>query len=145
MKIGSSIPSTNGPSSLYSQSRQRHKRQISDTEVWVRHGAVALQPINTPCTLWALRQSGTMTMNGTEDLAPHDAVVSEFTDLADRAPAERIRSQIREHRGSQRTCEGDAAGGARGYRKQMADELKRQLTGERRQGQTERRYETSIN
>jgi len=72
VKIGSSISSTYGLSSLFSQSGQRNKQQTSDTEVGVRQSGAALQPSSTPTsisnTMWALQSSGTATMDGTEAL-----------------------------------------------------------------------------
>ncbi|MBB3539814.1 MULTISPECIES: hypothetical protein [unclassified Rhizobium] len=137
MKIGSSISSTYGLSNLFSQSGQRNKQQTSDTEVSVRQSGAALQPSSTPTsissTMWALQASGTVTMDGTEDPAKarHDAVVSEFTDLANKTPAERIRDSILKSLG---ITEDELASMPPEQReaieKQIADELKRQLTGD---------------
>jgi len=137
MKISSSISSTYGLSNLFSQSGQRNKQQTSDTEVSVRQSGAALQPSSTPTsissTMWALQASGTVTMDGTEDPAKarHDAVVSEFTDLANKSPAERIRDSILKSLG---ITEDELASMPPEQReaieKQIADELKRQLTGD---------------
>jgi len=137
MKIGSSISSTYGLSNLFSQSGQRNKQQTGDTEVSVRQSGAALQPSSTPTsissTMWALQASGTVTMDGTEDPAKarHDAVVSEFTDLAGKTPAERIRDSILKSLG---ITEDELASMPPEQReaieKQIADELKRQLTGD---------------
>ncbi|EPE98958.1 hypothetical protein [Rhizobium grahamii] len=137
MKIGSSISSTYGLSNLFSQSGQRSKQQSSDTEVGVRQSGAALQPSSTPTsissTMWALQASATVTMDGTEDPAKarHDAVVSEFTDLANKTPAERIRDSILKSLG---ITEDELASMPPEQReaieKQIADELKRQLTGD---------------
>ncbi|WP_431321771.1 hypothetical protein [Rhizobium sp. YTU87027] len=137
MKIGRSISSTYGLSSLFSQSGQRNKQQTSDTEVSVRQSGAALQPSSTPTsissTMWALQSSGTATMDGTEDpsKARHDAVISEFTDLADQPPAERMRSQILERLGlTEDDLKAMPPEEREAIEKQIADELKRQLTGD---------------
>ncbi|CAN7209916.1 hypothetical protein [Rhizobium sp. LjRoot258] len=137
MKIGSSISSTYGLTNLFGQSGQRNKQQSSNAEMSVRQRGAALQPSSTPTsissTMWALQSSGMVTMDGTEDLAKarHDAVVSEFTDLANMTPAERIRAQILERLG---ISEDDLAAmppeEREAIEKQIADELKRQLTGD---------------
>ncbi|KRB50432.1 hypothetical protein ASE04_16205 [Rhizobium sp. Root708] len=137
MKIGSSVSSTYGLSNLFSQSGQRNKQQTGDTEVSVRQSGAALQPSTTPTsissTMWALQASGTTTMDGTEDAskARHDAVISEFTELADKTPAERIRDSVLKSLG---ITEDELASMPPEERaavdKQIADELKRQLTGD---------------
>ncbi|RDJ14376.1 hypothetical protein [Rhizobium grahamii] len=137
MKIGSSISSTYGLSNLFSQSGQRNKQQTGDTEVSVRQSGAVLQPSSTPTsissTMWALQASATVTMDGAEDPAKarRDAVVSEFTDLANKTPAERIRDSILKSLG---ITEDELASMPPEQReaieKQIADELKRQLTGD---------------
>ncbi|MEK1872119.1 MAG: hypothetical protein AAAC50_06805 [Rhizobium altiplani] len=137
MKIGSSISSTYGLSNLFSQSGQRNKQQTGDIELSVRQSGAALQPSSTPTsissTMWALQSSGTVTMDGTEDPAKarHDAVVSEFTDLADQTPAERIRDQVLQRLGlTEDDLKAMPPEQREAIEKQIADELKRQLTGD---------------
>lgn len=61
--------------------------------------------------------------------ARHDAVVSEFTDLANMTPAERIRAQILERLGLTEDDLKAMPPEERGaIEKQISDELKRQLT-----------------
>ncbi len=137
MKIGSNISSTYGLSNLFSQSGQRNKQQTSDSDVSVRQSGASLQPSSTPTsissTMWALQASGTVTMDGTEDPAKtrHDAVVSEFTELANQTPAERIRDQILQRLGlTEDDLKAMPPEQREAVEKQIADELKRQLTGE---------------
>ncbi|WP_245306793.1 MULTISPECIES: hypothetical protein [unclassified Rhizobium] len=73
--------------------------------------------------------------------ARHDAVISEFTDLVNQTPAERMRSQILERLGlTEDDLKAMPPEEREAIEKQIADELKRQLTGDERQGQAERRY-----
>ncbi|MDP9808835.1 hypothetical protein J2W42_001677 [Rhizobium tibeticum] len=137
MKIGSSISSTYGLTNLFGQSGQRNKQQSSDAEMSVRQSGAALQPSSTPTSIssmmWALQSSGTVTMDGTEDPAKarHDAVVSEFTDLANKTPAERIRDQILQRLGlTEDDLKAMPPEEREAIEKQIADELKRQLTGD---------------
>ncbi|MBZ9792871.1 hypothetical protein K9B32_22630 [Rhizobium sp. 3T7] len=137
MKIGSSISSTYGLTNLFGQSGQRNKQQTSDIEVSVRQSGAALQPSSAPTsissTMWALQSSGSVTMDGTEDPAKarHDAVVSEFTDLANQTPAERIRAQILERLGlTEDDLKAMPSEEREAIEKQISDELKRQLTGD---------------
>ena len=137
MKIGSNISSTYGLTNLFSQSGQRNKQQASDSEVSVRQSGAALQPSSTPTsissTMWALQASGTVTIDGTEDPAKarYDSVVSEFTELANQTPAERIRDQILQRLGlTEDDLKAMPPEQREAVEKQIADELKRQLTGE---------------
>ncbi|EJL55848.1 hypothetical protein PMI09_02014 [Rhizobium sp. CF122] len=137
MKIGSNISSTYGLTNLFGQSGQRSKQQSGDTEVSVRQSGTALQPSSTPTsissTMWALQSSGTTSMDGTEDPAKarHEAVASEFTDLANMTPAERIRAQILERLGlTEDDLKAMPPEEREAIEKQISDELKRQLTGD---------------
>ncbi|WP_245312348.1 hypothetical protein [Rhizobium sp. R693] len=63
--------------------------------------------------------------------ARHDAVIFEFTDLANQTPAERMRSQILERLGlTEDDLKAMPPKEREAIEKQIADELKRQLTGD---------------
>ncbi|KQV32554.1 hypothetical protein ASC97_03010 [Rhizobium sp. Root1203] len=135
MKIGDSISSAYGLTGVFGQSGQRNRQQALDGQSGVRQSGAALEPSTTPPsisgTMWAL-QSSSLSVNGGDDSAKarYNAIVSEFTDLANMTPAERIRAQILERLG---LTEDDLKGMAKEERqaieKQIADEIKKQLTG----------------
>ncbi|OCJ18040.1 hypothetical protein A6U87_03775 [Rhizobium sp. AC44/96] len=133
MKIDNSISSAYGLTSLLSQ---RNKQQSLSIETSVRQSGSALQPSTTPpsisSTMWALQSGGSATINASDDEAKarHDAVISEFTELANMTPAERIRQQMLERLGiSEDELASMPPEERAAVEKQIAEEIKKQLTG----------------
>ncbi len=144
MKIGDSISSSYGLSNLFQQSGQRNKQQPMTIEDSVRQSGASLAPSTTPTpissTMWALQATDeSQTMSGVEDEAKarHDAVVSEFSDLANMTLAERIRKQVLDSLGmTEDSLKGMSMDDRAAIEKQIADEVKRQLTGNDDKGES---------
>jgi hypothetical protein len=137
MKIGDGISKNYGLTGLFGQSGQRNKQQALDVQSAVRQSGTALEPSTTPLsissTMWALQSSGSLSVSGVDDgstTARHNDVVSEFTNLANMTPAERIRAQILERLGlTEDDLKGMPKEEREAFEKQIADEIKEQLTG----------------
>ncbi len=137
MKIGDSISSTYGLSGLFQQSGQRNRQQPLTIENSVRQSGASLAPSTTPTsissTMWALQATDeSQTMSGTEDETKtrNAALASEFSDLANMSLAERIRKQVLDSLGlTEDSLNAMPAEERAAIEKQIAEEVKRQLTG----------------
>ncbi len=144
MKIGDGISSTYGLGNLFQQSGQRNKQQPMTIEDSVRQSGASLAPSATPpsisSTMWALQATDeSQTMSGVEDdaKARYDAIVSEFSDLANMTLAERIRKQVLDSLGmTEDSLKGMSMDDRAAIEKQIADEVKRQLTGNDDKGES---------
>ncbi|KQV63778.1 hypothetical protein [Rhizobium sp. Root1220] len=137
MKINSSVSGTYGLTSLFGQSGQRSKQQAIELDSGVRQSGAGLQSSTTPpsisSTMWALQSGASTKMDGSSDdaaNADHDALVSEFSDMVNMTPAEWIRAKILEKMGrSEDELKSMAPEERQAIEKQIADEIKRQVTG----------------
>jgi uncharacterized FlaG/YvyC family protein len=101
----------------------------------VRQSGTALEPSTTPpsisSTMWALQSSRRQSVSGHDNAkAHHNAVIGEFSELANMTPAERVRAQMLERLGlTEDDLEGMPKEVRESIEKQIADEIKKQLTG----------------